>query len=255
VQAERLLFESGLSGFSPSALVARGAFGPKSAASALERLAQMGRALLFDRDARLYTHKDLLGGLEKRIVARLSAHAKEQRLDPSIAREELRQRVGSPPPRLFAKALAELQERGELHADAERVRPPGVAAQLDGPDADVQENLARLLEEGGLAPPRVDELPQLIGESPQQTQGLLKSLQQKGRAQRVSEELWFSARALHELKARLRKWLDEKGSIDAQGMKELTGQSRKFIIPLLEYFDRERVTLRVGDKRVARKER
>ena len=57
------------------------------------------------------------------------------------------------------------------------------------------------------------------------------------------------------LKTRLLAWLEQKGSIDAQGFKELTGQSRKFIIPLAEYFDRERVTLRVGDKRVPRRER
>ena len=49
--------------------------------------------------------------------------------------------------------------------------------------------------------------------------------------------------------------LQQHGSVDAQGFKELTGQSRKFTIPLAEWFDKERVTLRVGDKRILRKER
>jgi selenocysteine-specific elongation factor len=47
--------------------------------------------------------------------------------------------------------------------------------------------------------------------------------------------------------------LKEHGELDAQSFKELTGLSRKFAIPLLEWFDKERVTLRVGDKRVLRK--
>ncbi len=255
LQAERLLFEAGLPGCSPPMLAARGAFGAKSGTTALERLAQMGRAVIFDRDARLYVHKELLGKLQQRILGRLHEHAENERLDQSIAREELRQRAGSPPPRLFSRALAALQESGELHADAERVRPPGVAGKLAGPDADTQEKLALLLDHAGLAPPRADELPGLIGEPAPHTLGLLKSLQAKGRIQKVSEELWFSAPALVDLKKRLRAWLEEKGSIDAQGLKELTGQSRKFTIPLAEWFDRERVTLRIGDKRVARKER
>ena len=254
-QAERILFEAGLPGCSPSTLASRGPFGAKAAAAVLERLAQLGRAVLFDREARLHVHKDLLGKLEARLVARLAEHGVEHRLDPSIAREELRQRSGAAPARLFSKALADLQERGELRADAERVRPAGVAKALSGPDSASQEKLASVLDQAVLAPPRLDELPALIGESSAQTVALLKSLQAAGRAMKVSEDLWFSAGALHELKGRLLVWLKEKGSIDAQGLKELTGQSRKFTIPLAEWFDKERVTLRVGDKRVPRRER
>jgi selenocysteine-specific elongation factor len=254
-QADRLLFEAGLPGASPAALASRGPFGSKSATAALERLAQSGRAVLFDRDARHYVHAELLGKLEARLLLRLREHAEKDRLDPTIAREELRQRAGSPPPRLFARALSSLQDQGELRADAERVRPAGVAKELSGPDAAAQEKLGRLLDTAGLAPPRLPELPGHLGESAQQTLGLLKSLQAAGRATRVSEELWFSTAALVDLKSRLLSWLREKGEIDAQGFKELTGQSRKFTIPLAEWFDKERVTLRVGDKRVPRRER
>ena len=112
-----------------------------------------------------------------------------------------------------------------------------------------------MLEGAGLSPPRVDELPGLIAETPQRTQQLLKSLAAKGRAVKVSEDLWFGAAALHDLRNKLVVHLQQHGSIDAQGFKELTGQSRKFTIPLAEWFDKERVTLRIADKRVLRKER
>jgi selenocysteine-specific elongation factor len=170
-----------------------------------------------------------------------------------MAREELRQRTGSPPQKLFARALAALAEKGELRADAERVRPPGVAAPLSGPNADAQEKLASLLDAGGLSPPRADELPALIGQTPQRTQALLKGLSGAGRAVKVSEELWFGAAPLLELRRKLLAHLAAHGAIDAQGFKELTGLTRKFAIPLLEYFDREKLTLRIGDKRVLRK--
>jgi selenocysteine-specific elongation factor len=252
-QADRLLLESGYPGAAPPRLLARGQFTQKSAERALERLAQSGRAVLFDREGRLYAHAEVLQALEEKIAARLLEHAAHDEIDPSIAREELRQRAGSPPPKLFARALAALAEKGELRADAERVRPPGMAAPLSGPSADAQEKLAQLLEGAGLAPPRADELPDLVGQTPQRTQALLKALVSAGRAARISEELWFGAAPLTHLREKLSAHIKEHGSIDAQGFKELTGLTRKFAIPLLEYFDREKLTLRIGDKRVLRK--
>ena len=250
-QADRLLLESGYPGASPQRLAARGAFTVKSAEKALERLAQTGRAVLFDREARLYAHVAVLEGLEAKLVAKLHAH--EGAIDPSIAREELRQRAGLPPQKLFAKALAALVEKGELRADAERVHPPGVAAKLSGKDADAQAKLAAVLDQAGLHPPRIDELPALIGLPPPRTQALLKSLQTAGHAFKVSEDLWFGATPLQDLRKKLLAHLAEHGSVDAQSFKELTGLTRKFAIPLLEYFDREKVTLRIGDKRVVRR--
>ena len=251
LQADQLLLESGYPGASPQRLAARGAFTAKTAEKALERLAQAGRAALFDREARLYAHTSVLEALEARLLQRLHAH--HDPIDPSIAREELRQRAGQPPQKLFARALAVLVEKGELRADAERVHPPGVAARLSGKDADAQERLAALLDGAGLTPPRVDELPVLIEQAPPRAQALLKALGTAGRACKVSEDLWFGAVPLTDLRRRLLAHLAAHGSVDAQSFKELTGLSRKFAIPLLEYFDREKVTLRIGDKRVLRK--
>jgi len=70
---------------------------------------------------------------------------------------------------------------------------------------------------------------------------------------RVSEELFFDAGAIAALRERLVAHLREKKDISTQGFKEMVGQTRKFVIPLSEYFDREKVTLRVGEKRVLRR--
>ena len=254
-QAEELLREAGHLGAGPLRLAGRGQFTLKTADKSLERLAQLGRAVLIERESRLYVQAGLLHKLERKMAAHLEQHASSAPLDPSIAKEELRQRIGGPPARLFARALAQLAEAGELRSDGERVRPAGAPAPLSGPDAGAQERLADLLDRSGLSPPRTDELPQLIGQTPQRTQAMLKALSAAGRATKVSEELWFGADALRDLRQKLVAHLGQRGSIDAQGFKELTGQSRKFTIPLAEWFDKEKVTLRVGDKRVLRKER
>ena len=70
---------------------------------------------------------------------------------------------------------------------------------------------------------------------------------------RVREELFFHCEALERLIASLREYAsrhEPERLIDVAAFKELSGVSRKYAIPLLEYFDRERVTRRAGDKRV-----
>ena len=66
---------------------------------------------------------------------------------------------------------------------------------------------------------------------------------------KVSDDLVFHQSALGDLRKRLLAFKAKSTSIDVTGFKDLTGVTRKYAIPLLEYFDRERVTRRVGDRR------
>ena len=66
---------------------------------------------------------------------------------------------------------------------------------------------------------------------------------------KISDELVFHRSALLELRRHLAAYKAKSASIDVAKFKELTGVSRKYAIPLLEYLDRERVTRRVGDAR------
>ena len=72
---------------------------------------------------------------------------------------------------------------------------------------------------------------------------------------KVKEDLYFHAPPLTDLQTKLTGFLAEKGEIDTPAFKEMTGLSRKFTIPLLEYFDRIKVTIRVGDKRIPREKK
>jgi len=75
----------------------------------------------------------------------------------------------------------------------------------------------------------------------------------EGAVLRVADDMYFDRKAIDELRERLVSYLKEHREISTQSFKELVGQSRKFVIPLSEYFDREKVTLRVGEKRVLRR--
>jgi selenocysteine-specific elongation factor len=80
---------------------------------------------------------------------------------------------------------------------------------------------------------------------------LLHLLLREKQLMRVSQELIFHQEALAHLKERLLTYKKSNGErISVPGFKDLTGITRKYAIPLLEYLDRERVTRRMGDERV-----
>jgi selenocysteine-specific elongation factor len=81
----------------------------------------------------------------------------------------------------------------------------------------------------------------------------LALLVRNGEVARISSDLFYSAEALNGLREKLMLHLREKGEITPPEYRELTGLSRKFLIPLLEHFDSEKLTIRVGEKRLARK--
>ena len=66
---------------------------------------------------------------------------------------------------------------------------------------------------------------------------------------KLSEELVFHRDALERLRQQVAEYKKISPRIDVAKFKELTGVSRKYAIPLLEYLDREHVTRRVGDVR------
>jgi selenocysteine-specific elongation factor len=110
----------------------------------------------------------------------------------------------------------------------------------------------RALAAAGLGPPRPSELGAPLGATVPEVEAALKRLVERGDVARVAQDLYVDARALAALEDKLVAWLRDKGSIDAQGYKDLTGLSRKYVIPYAEHFDHRRVTFRVGDLRKLR---
>ena len=139
----------------------------------------------------------------------------------------------------------------------ELVPPDGVRLRGRGRSLTLDEEAARskgvaALAGAGLAPPTVAELGQALGLPPARVVALLEGPLREGTVVKVTEELYFHAAALSALRTQLLAHLQEHREISTQAFKQLVGQSRKFVIPLSEYFDREKVTLRVGEARVAR---
>ena len=82
---------------------------------------------------------------------------------------------------------------------------------------------------------------------------MLQLLVEKERLVKVKEDLYFQRDVIDDLRKRLVAFLRERGTITTPEFKDMTGASRKYVIPLAEYFDALNVTIRVGDTRQLRK--
>jgi selenocysteine-specific elongation factor len=71
-----------------------------------------------------------------------------------------------------------------------------------------------------------------------------------GELVKVAEDLYFQKDILREIVAKVTAYITEKGEITVGELRDLLKTSRKYALPLLEYFDREKLTRRVGDKRL-----
>jgi selenocysteine-specific elongation factor len=244
---------AGPAGLPADALLGRTALAPRALAAALERLGARGGAVLFDRERRAFVSGEVARALAGRLTAAVEAFHRAKPLAAGISREELRGRLPKvTDQRLFARLLAGLVERGQLVTEGDHVRAPSHRAASGAEGGALKAHVAAALAKGGLTPPWISELPAAVDATPAEVSAVLKLLVAEGAAVRVSAELYFDERAVKALRDRLVAHLRARREITTQEFKDLVGATRKHVIPLAEYFDREKVTLRVGDKRVLR---
>ena len=244
---------AGPAGLPAEALVGRTALSPKAVQASLERLGARGQAFLFDRERRSFVAGEVARELQARLVSAVATFHEAHPLAAGVGREELRGRL--PPvtdPRLFQRLLQQLAEKGDLLVEADLVRRRGHAAASSASGGALKERVAAAIRSGGLTPPWVHELPGIAGAPAPDVGAVLKLLLAEGEVVRVTPDLYYDAAAVAALRDRLVAHLRSRREITTPEFKDLVGATRKHVIPLAEYFDRERVTLRVGDKRLLR---
>jgi selenocysteine-specific elongation factor len=192
--------------------------------------------------------------LARRVRALLKEFHRGAPLEAGMGREEVRERLfSSLPPEIFRAVIAHLAERQEAVAEKDLLRLATHRVELSPEEKAVKDHLAELYARAALQPITLEEAlaqagPQFGMDAPR-AQRFAQMLINSGELVRVAD-LVFHRSALEGLRATLQRFKAERGPrIDVGAFKDLTGVSRKYAIPLLEYLDRQRVTRRVGDAR------
>ncbi len=255
-EAERvsvILERSGFAGAALKELVARTGLSETVLRKVLERLLTDRRAVLMDREDWRAVSRTAHEDVQQRILRTVAAYHEKNPLKEGIPREELRSTAGSYiPPKLFATALRDLEKTGRLLAERDTVRQAEHRVDWQGSQEDLRGEILQLYLEAGYAPPTVREFSERFRERKREADKILGVLIQEGSLVRINEDLHFHRDVLARLREDYRAFLRKAGKANPTDFKDLTGLSRKFIIPLMEYFDQAKLTIRVGDHRVLR---
>lgn len=254
-QLSLLIYEQGVQGITSADLAAQSGIFGKKLKKLLQYPVSSGALLVVDAENQRLLSAGIAEELEQKIVGLLDEFHEKYPMKSGLAKEELRSRLRpAVDQKVLQQILARLGKKGLVEQEGAEIRRAGYRVSLQVDEQRLEERIVTLYAEAGLQPPSLGQLAEYCAGVPdQRIRQVLDLLLQKGQIARISETLWFHADALRALREKLLAFLQEKGEIDAQGFKELTGLTRKFSIPLLEYFDKIKLTVRIGDRRVLRK--
>ncbi len=244
---------AGRAGIAAPALQMRLPSAPKATAGALQRLLTARAVVRHIKEPAHYLGATALTALGDELVTALRRWHDERPLEPAMPKESLRATIAEP--RLLAAALEPLLGRGAVIAvgDGLRLREHDAerASHARGVDA-LAERVATTLLAAGLQPPRAVDLASALGVPATALTAALVRLVREQRIVKVGE-LHFHVTPLGALREALLARFATTPEITPTAWKELVGASRKFAIPLAEYFDAIKLTLRVGDNRRLRR--
>jgi selenocysteine-specific elongation factor len=233
-------------------IVARTGWLESEAREIARELAASGRLKSVSAEPLMLVPARVFEEVRRKISARVERFHGENPLLPGILREDLRSSLGrGVRAETFRAALDELVAQKKLELQGELVKRAGAKVSLDPEEARAKEQIESAFAGAGLTVPAVKEVLGKLPVEAKRAERILQILLREKSLVRVTPELIFHRAALGQLRDRLAAYKRTKGErISVPVFKDLTGITRKYAIPLLEYLDRERVTRRAGDERV-----
>jgi selenocysteine-specific elongation factor len=227
--------------------------GEKTLRDDYQKLLSQRRLVRIDAETESAVAAEAFEEIKRNLLDYLAAYHRDQPTEPGVSRAELLSRPAKgADAKVMGKALAALVGENQVALEGGLARRTGHVVAAGDRLQETLDRLFGLAQQAGVAALTYKEMRDQFEDRELFEQALVMLTRDK-RLARVGDALYYEAGALVKAEAMLAGYLAEHGEIDAQGMKTLFDLSRKWTIPLGEYFDAKRVTLRVGDKRVLRR--
>ncbi len=237
-------------GISENELRIRANLTHKTLQKLLKQFASQGRILLYDKDKRLYLSSQTISRLEHDCLDILASYHREFPLKVGMPKEELAARLPrGMDAKLYNFVLRRLVQEEQVALENEWVRLRSHKVDLNEHEKKVRARIEEIYRQAGLSPPFFRDVVKNLGGNERRHHDVLQWMLTQNILLKVKEDLYYHRDPIEELKARLIAYLKEHGEIGAPQFKELTQTSRKYAIPLLEFMDALKVTIRVGDVR------
>jgi selenocysteine-specific elongation factor len=199
---------------------------------------------------RLYSTEPKWQRVKETFLAALKAFHASHPLNPGMEMEELRGKLPfGLSPNVFRVVVEALAGEKAIAKEENLLRLASHRVQLGGQEKNLMERIKKVLGEQPLAPPDLKEIEKQLGIGRGKLTEVVRLLERDGSVVRATSELYFLASSIEQLRTTLKNFLLEKGEMTAASFRDLIGSTRKYTIPLLEYFDRDGLTIRIGDVR------
>ena len=199
---------------------------------------------------KVYTTESKWQRLKQQVTKILKDFHASHPLIPGMDMEELRGKLAYElSPKVFRVVVDGLNGERLIAKEDNLLRLAQHELRLGGQDKLLMERIKKLLGEQELAPPELKQIEKDAAAPRAKLIEVLRLLERERAIVKVATDLYFLSSCVDKVRNVLYKHLVEKGEISAAAFRDLLGSSRKYTIALLEYFDREGLTLRIGDIR------
>jgi selenocysteine-specific elongation factor len=199
---------------------------------------------------KVFTTEEKWNRLKERLLKTLEEFHASHPLVPGMDMEELRGKLGFElSQKIFRVVVESFIVEKRIAKEENLLRLASHRLQLGGQEKTLMDKIKSLLGAQPLAPPDLKEIEKQAGVPRQRLNEIIRILEREGSVVRITTDMYFLAGSIDELRATLRSFLAQKGEMTAASFRDLIGSSRKYTIPLLEFFDRDGLTIRIGDVR------
>lgn len=187
----------------------------------------------------------------EQISAALADYHQKYPLREGYPKEELRSRMfNALNNKVFQGLLQALSEDGVVRLNPQTVSTADFTGQPTGKAAEIICRIEQVLKSNGFQPPNWKEVVNELAINQTDAAEYLAYLLRTDKIRKITDDIYFPTDTLNEAKNKIINYLQENNNISVGEARDLLQTSRKYALPLLEYFDRQRITRRVGDNRV-----
>ncbi len=226
----------------------------KKLAATLQKMLARQEIIQTDKERQIYVNGAFFDDFKTKVLEKIKDYHDANPLKEGMPTQELKSKFQYIEDAKFFNILfTKLAKENTIVQDKNIVKLMDFKVALKVDQHEVKEKIIKIYQSKGLTPPFFRTICQDLNLDQKTAKDVLQILIDEKRIVKTKDDLNFDAKAIGNLEEKLISFLKEKEEITTPEFKDMTGISRKFVIPLIEYFDSVNLTIRVGDTRQLRR--
>jgi selenocysteine-specific elongation factor len=226
----------------------------KKLESSIQKMLAKKEIVQTNKERQVYVHGSIFEKFTDTLMAKLKDYHVKNPLKEGMPTEELKSKFEYfNKTKLFNIVLNNLLKEKKVAQNQNIIKLADHEVALEVDQHDIKDKILKIYKKSGLTPPFFRSICQDLKIDKKNAMDVLQMLINDKDIVKTKDDLYFDTKSIEVLKKTLMDFLLEKEEITTPEFKDMTGISRKFVIPLIEYFDSINFTIRVGDTRQLRK--